>query len=656
MSLTARTRLWTLFQNLYDNELSAESPRVTTPSWLKTPLLPHQQAMLAAAIALERGKSDGIEIGDAEEPAKLYTSYGILGDRVGSGKSLTALALVRVPPPSPDYVEFQLRNASLREGRDVGILRKRNQLRTDSGIDLQHIPASLFIIPHALMGQWETYAQRDTDLTVLYIKRKADALSPDFLDRAKTVDAVFVSSSMWSSLKHAQPLHRLLWNRVFVDEADTINITSTPEEVRGLFYWFISASWLNLLFANGAFINTTTHYSPPPHIPQRIIDRIQALQMHTGHISIPGCRHTNFVRLMCAIPSQINMITINHAMQQSARLVLHSSDAFLRTSFTTPVVTHVQVDCTTPSNIHVLDSFISAEMMERLHAGDVHGALDHVGIAAKDTETLVESVTRSLERDLRTAKAKLDYKTAIEYSSPELKEKALEACHQAIASIESRIRAIKDRVENAAAQTCPICYGDVDTATVVPCCKQLFCFECLCRSLKHVAACPLCRTRIEDLKTLEVLGSGAAASGGAAAPPAPAKLTKKNACMDFLTRNPAAKTLIFSNYDASFTGLESSMEEAGISYATVTGSQARIGKVLHDFEHGKYRVLFLNARNMGAGLNIEAATHVILFHRMCTNLQTQILGRAMRLGRTAPLTVLHLLHSNERSVVAPAGA
>ena len=56
---------------------------------------------------------------------------------------------------------------------------------------------------------------------------------------------------------------------------------------------------------------------------------------------------------------------------------------------------------------------------------------------------------------------------------------------------------------------------------------------------------------------------------------------------------------------------------------------------------------FLNARNMGAGLNIESATHVVLFHRMSAELEDQIIGRAMRLGRRTNLEVVHLLHENE---------
>ena len=105
--------------------------------------------------------------------------------------------------------------------------------------------------------------------------------------------------------------------------------------------------------------------------------------------------------------------------------------------------------------------------------------------------------------------------------------------------------------------------------------------------------------------------------------------------------------LVFSSYDATFSGLNIALTDAGISHATVNGSQARITKLLREFREGVYSVLFLNARNMGAGLNMESATHVLLFHRMAAELEQQIVGRAVRLGRTAPLEVVHLFHENE---------
>ena len=125
------------------------------------------------------------------------------------------------------------------------------------------------------------------------------------------------------------------------------------------------------------------------------------------------------------------------------------------------------------------------------------------------------------------------------------------------------------------------------------------------------------------------------------------KLNKKDSFLRFMKEHRTAKVLMFSGYDATFAGIEASLDAESITRATVNGSQARINKLLREFKAGKHNVLFLNARNMGAGLNIECATHVVLFHRMSSELEAQIVGRAMRLGRAEPLEVIHLLHENE---------
>jgi SNF2 family DNA or RNA helicase len=122
---------------------------------------------------------------------------------------------------------------------------------------------------------------------------------------------------------------------------------------------------------------------------------------------------------------------------------------------------------------------------------------------------------------------------------------------------------------------------------------------------------------------------------------------KKPRFLEFVKANPKAKILMFSGYDGTFSGLDEQLKTEAIPYALLSGSQARISKLLNEFEAGKHNVLFLNARNMGAGLNIDSASHVVLFHRMSPELESQIIGRALRLGRRTPLDVVHLLHDNE---------
>lgn len=649
MSVISRRKLWSFFEALYGQELTDDSAKAVTPSWLKTPLLVHQQSAVAAALRLESAKTNGLEVEPVTGESmggKLYTSYGILGDRVGSGKSLTALALIKMPAPTSMYNEYIVRGNSLMgDGRDVGLLRVRDQTTTAAGQKLKPVTTSLFIVPHALMGQWETYVANDTSLKCLFVKKRKDAEAEKLLDTIEQYDAMFVSSTMWATLKANHLIRNILWKRVFIDEADSIAISTEWDDIHGLFYWFISASWLNLVFAGGAYFNVAVAYTPFEDTPPQVIERVQKLQ-NNHYLSIPGCRHMNLVRRMCGISANHSTVAINAAVSQGARLIIHSSEDYIKTSFSTPTITSRQIVCATPTNIRVLDSFISRDMMERLNAGDVAGALESLGMNSYTETEITSAVTSSLQKELDNARKTYEFKKSLEYSTEALKYKAIEVCEQKIASIESRISAIQERLKRAKEQTCPICYCDLTSPSVTPCCQQLFCFACLCESLKRVASCPLCRARISDIKEIKVVGETAAAP---LTPEIPSSqpLNKNDSFIKFMKENPTARVLMFSSYDASFTKLEQCLDDADIHYATLNGSQLRIAKLLREFKAGKHNVLFLNARNMGAGLNIESASHVVLFHRMSSELESQIIGRANRLGRTSPLEVVYLIHQNE---------
>ena len=291
MTHAVRQKLWAFLESLYSNELTADSPKAETPSWIRTPLLNHQRTTLAAALALEKAKCHGIDVeGNASDPVggKFFTSYGILGDRVGSGKSLTALALMQHEPPPTSYTEYITRNNYvIGDGRDIGLIRTKSQLVTKSGIPLTPTTASILIVPHALIDQWSTYIRTDTTLRQKVIKRKVDATDDLVFSNIDSYDIVLVSSTMWATLKEFRTpgtdrnlIKTLLWRRVFIDEADSIAFSSDWDELHGLFYWFITASWLNVLFSGGTCVNIATAYPPLPTTPPAILHRVQHSSNH----------------------------------------------------------------------------------------------------------------------------------------------------------------------------------------------------------------------------------------------------------------------------------------------------------------------------------------------------------------------------------------
>ncbi len=108
----------------------------------------------------------------------------------------------------------------------------------------------------------------------------------------------------------------------------------------------------------------------------------------------------------------------------------------------------------------------------------------------------------------------------------------------------------------------------------------------------------------------------------------------------------AGRFLIFSNYE-SFGKLQQKLEEAGIGHNKICGTGAAIQRQVQKFEEGKTPVLLLNATHYGAGLNLHKASHVILTHRMCADMEGQVIGRAQRTGRSGALQVEQLLHPGE---------
>jgi SNF2 family DNA or RNA helicase len=66
-------------------------------------------------------------------------------------------------------------------------------------------------------------------------------------------------------------------------------------------------------------------------------------------------------------------------------------------------------------------------------------------------------------------------------------------------------------------------------------------------------------------------------------------------------------------------------------------------KIIQEFKHKNLNVLFLHSMESGAGLNLQEATDLILYHPMSEGMKTQIIGRAYRVGRTLPLNIHYLL-------------
>jgi SNF2 family DNA or RNA helicase len=637
-------------------QLTEESTQAEQPAWVKPTLRPHQLSLLAAARELESHTSlRGVTL----DAPRLVTRHGVLADRVGAGKSLVALSLVRDPPPMWSLVQIQEVGTSCvvsinhespfpssMVSKDLSGANYIKSITVGLGSSRVLYPrAAIFVVPHNVVAQWETYIHEQTDLKAVIVKRAKDCgdwvgggvdKALEFQENVFKSDLVVVSCTMFRKFVTAivQPdmsVSQIRWSRVFVDEADTIHVALSQRGLVGCFTWFITGSWINMALPHG--IRSYELAALPPATRELI---------GGGAVAGIAGAHTNLMN---------GNMGETRDTRFAVRILRNSAD-WIDTSLARPVIIHEQILCKAPVNLRILQGHISGAAMEALHAGDVAGAMSALGLKATSKESLVERVTASIRGELTAAEKLLEFKRTMEYSSPTAKVQGIEKAEAKVAKLKTQLAALEERVASASTELCPICYDTPTSATLTPCCRNTFCLACICECLTKKSACPLCRQPIASPKELMVIGDGAKEDNGCSGevveegPP-----TKGAALMRLLAAaKPDDRFLIFSAHEASFKGLRDMLEARGVRCELLSGTGARVEKLRKQFREGKVQVLCMNARHVGAGINLEAATHVVLYHRMNTELEKQVVGRAVRFERAAELRVIHLVHEHETAI------
>ena len=619
-----------LLNQVYSNCIDNSYARQPTPTTLKVSLKPHQAALLQAMIDRETALRNGLEYSPGR---KLFSRYAVLGDEVGSGKSLVVLAFI-------EYMKSQ--SLPVPAGFHPYSIPYMYSIHTNTPVDSSG--ASLIIVPHTLFRQWQDYIKTQTSLNVVFCRSRA-AIHKDpaaFAQAICSADAVLVSNTLYQDLQIFSEDANIKWRRIFVDEIDTISVPSTRRPLEADMTWFITATWEPIL-SDQIYLNTrdidfflNDGFALNKGIDRDVVALLQKNRISGLYLDDAWTSHRFFKNFITQHPAR-------------GLLVVRCRDEFRKESLHLPAVISETVDCEAEWQHRVVASILNPHVQEMLHAGDISGALHSLGVPATTQMSLVDAVTANQAREMQRLQQTLEFKRALEYATPEAKAAALDALEKKITTLQVQIKDLEHRINST--ETCPICYEDVRLATYPPCCKQAFCAGCLLTCLTSKPACPLCRTQIQpkELRTIMKTAAGASATTGPDAAAATRRPKKRDALLKVLQDNPTGRFIVFSHYTDTFDTLTQDISGAGISVQTLRGNKDVIHSTLQAFRTGHIRVLLINSQTMSSGLNLEHATHVVLYHKAINYTEeTQIIGRAQRLGRSAPLRVVRLLHADER--------
>ena len=613
------------------NEEPQVSPAIPENA-IKVPLHAHQRAVLKKMEELEQGLTNGMPVGNQT----LFSNCGILGDSVGVGKSLMVLAHIARLKTMPKIAkQYSVRNSQTANMFSLTSVDYSNA--TEAG--------SLIIVPHTLFRQWTAYIKDQTNLKAFCVAKITDVEGDNFLKLVIEADVVLVSNTI---CRYFVPRCRTLdirWKRLFVDEADTIHLPGIyySDIVQSRFVWLITASWINLMYLNAnlyfdrnsvkthIFSQNETYHFLQSHFKSRLNGTNTHYLIETLRI-----RSLSFLR---------DLLSSSHPLR--ANIVIKCSDALIKQSIVLPQLIRQTILCKSPLTQQILKDAISTNIQQMLHAGDVQGALQELNVKGKDTKSLIEAVTSNLYKDLERSKKTYEFKASLEYSTPQAKETALKSLQDKMVATQNSINAIAERIQNFSSEVCPICYDEPNDHLITPCCSRIFCAACLLFSLARNVACPLCREKIHPSACTKIITTNEIIDDSGTVEPALPK--KHEALLEILKQNPNGRFLIFSRYDNPFETIEASVSSLGIQVRHVKGNKHVITSTLKSFEDGTTQCLLLNSQYAGAGLNITAATHVILLHAMTHEEEKQVLGRAYRIGRKGVLTFIKLLHKGEEA-------
>jgi SNF2 family DNA or RNA helicase len=620
-----------ILEDIFQNAITETSDMFETPPEIKVPLRQHQSAMLAK---MELAEKEGIT-GRQVFNETIFTNIGILGDRVGVGKSLMVLSHI----------------ARMKDKQNV-VYNNTSQYNSPNFFSIKQYKvkdissSTLIVVPHNLFRQWEDYIKSQTTLKPCIIKSKSPFMTPESEAKlAKDVlasDFTIVSNTIFSPFMHFCKKVNLEWKRVFIDEADSIHIVSTTPRIKAGFIWFITASWANILFYRDvrfttSHLNHSKNYAFHSQVGKWLKKEMGShLDNNYYYGTYFNMRSSNYFKDYIS----------THPLR--GNIVLTSDPDFLESSIKMPPIRERIIECLASVSSMVVGGLINENVKNLLHAGDVKGALQALGANEDDNISIIQAVNYQRQKELDNYKKTLSFKETLEYATPQAKEVALKNLRDKIRSLEDQIKSLHDRIKNVSQELCGICYDDPDPATITPCCNQIFCGRCILTSMQKNPDCPMCRTPISGKKLMMIGNTSVAVSDKNKMEIDEDKpLKKADALLKLIRENPTGKFLVFSRYDNPFAQISTACAAEGISIREVKGNKDVINSTLTAFEKGDVRVLFLNSQHSGAGLNIISATHVVLLHAMTAEEQKQIVGRAYRLGRTADLNLVKLLHPGE---------
>jgi hypothetical protein len=514
---------------------------------------------------------------------EIETNYSILADKVGSGKTYMIMGMIC-------HNQIPKERATILNSSIYTVIKYKTNDIT--------IKTNLIIVPHNLTLQWkQTFMNCSLKTYVISKKSEIDFLvfdnNNENIRNIKYYDCIIISSTMVHdfliSPQNISPncfkFSEIKWARIIIDEIVSIKLPISME-FNCNFIWFITATPYGIKDIKRTYIKILTN--------------------------------------------SISTITLDN-------ITIKNNDDYVNNSMSLPNLNKIIIKCLTPHELRILKDYVNEEIITMINAGNLEGAIKKLNCNIDTTENILDVLTRKMKIELHNIKQELIYETNLIPDNVKTHKEKINKINERINTLEIRCSSISDKIKDY--NDCPICYNSLVSPILAPCCNNLFCIECLIKC----KICPMCRTLI-NINKCTVINPDLCHKHIV---PEEKLHSKIDNLIKLLKLKPNGKFLLFSEYDKTFDNLNVILNNNNITHGRLVGSSVIVNNIIKKFDSGNINVLMLNASNYGSGLNLQMATDIIIYHELKIELETQVIGRAQRLGRTLPLNVYYLFNETE---------
>jgi SNF2 family DNA or RNA helicase len=669
-------------EHVYDIELQSSDPFAPQPDDITVTLKPHQLAALHKMYIMEKYGKVYYNVADPgrylSDPNmrrcttirgnfNIKSNVGILGDIVGYGKTLTALAIVALNNITPKVVGSAANSATV-------VSNSSNDMEIDSGnsneiIENRPVTRSQHTNTAATVHN-QTDSNKDTqirgniyrerEMVYSYNSRNYSNFTATCEKTDNLEDNIYIRSTL--IVVPRGPVY-VQWENAIRNQTKlkVICIDSLPTVRRLCPASGSSASVIKAFFEkydivlvkNTALKTLMDNYVSPSYSEHPILawDRIMIDEAHDIISKMPifsfrfmwiiSGTYQCIIHRAFGSRSQMSYAIRDLLSEERLNLILIKGESnFVKSSFNVPLPIEHSYLCSLPSNITALQPFLNANIREMINANDIKGAIREMGGTNETEEDIVDLVTREIQREINNKNREIQFYTDMDIPADQ-KEARILAINTDISRLNDRMNDLRERVSMLSEKTCPICYENFNSPIMLPC-THVFCGSCLLVWMRNGSNCPQCRAAINMRGLVAIVKEDEKTE----TEERPIILSKEETLMKLLNDKPNGRFLVFSRVDNGFWRLAHLLRDNNIPYSELKGSTPQMMRILERFRNGELRIILLNTYYAGSGIDISCATDLVLFHNMGID-AVQAIGRAQRVGRTDPLHIHTLMYSTE---------